>query len=146
MHTRLLTVALVAAIAAPAAAQTGTMTPQTGVTGQTQSMTAAKVTMKVNPTLAATAKITADSAFAIARRSANYGEVSSADLEMKDGRLVYEVKVLNKKKKASEVVVDAMSGEVVKAKMYGGAKARAAHHKENNTLKNAKADSAAKNP
>jgi uncharacterized membrane protein YkoI len=129
-----------AAAAAPAAAQSAS------VTGQVHSHTAAPVSVKVDQTLASTAKVSADSAFAIARAHANNGEVSSADLQMWNGKLVYEVKVLNKDKKASEVIVDAMTGDVVKAKMYGGVKSKVAHHKENKKLLNAKRDSAARNP
>ena len=46
--------------------------------------------------------------------------MSSVDLELKGKRLVYEVKVLNKSKRATEVTIDAMTGEVVKLKRYGG--------------------------
>lgn len=130
MKTSFITLALVAAIAAPVAAQS----------------TAAPVKTKVSPSLAASAKISADSAKAIARATADYGEVSSADLELKGKRLIYEVKVLNKSKRATEVQIDAMTGEVIKDKKYGGLKATAVHHKENKKLLDAKRDSAKKTP
>ena len=133
MKTAIITLALAAAFAAPAAAQTATST-------------AAPVNNKVSASLAASAKISADSAKAIARRTGDYGEVSSADLELKGKRLVWEVKVLNKGKRATEVQIDAMTGEVVKDKKYGGLKATAVHHKENKKLLEAKRDSAKKNP
>jgi uncharacterized membrane protein YkoI len=141
MMKHILTAAALAALAMPAAAQSGT-----GVTGQTQASSAARVDVKVDQSLANTARVSADSAYAIARANANDGEVSSAELETKGGRLIYNVKVLNKSKRASTVHVDAMTGEVVKAKEYGGLKSTLQHHKENKKLLDAKRDSAARNP
>jgi uncharacterized membrane protein YkoI len=129
--------AFVAAIAAPASAQ---------VTGKVQADKAARVDVKVNQSLASSAKITGDSAFALARAHSDNGEVSSAELENSGGRLVYEVHVLNKNKGASTVTVDAMTGEVVDATKHGGLKATKMHHTENKKLLNAKRDSAAKTP
>ena len=82
---------------------------------------------------------------AIARNTAE-GEVSSAELTMEDKRLVYNVKLLTKGKRATEVAVDAMSGEVVKNKELGGLKAALTHRDENKKLLNAKKDSAMKAP
>jgi uncharacterized membrane protein YkoI len=132
--------AFVVAIAAPAAAQNA------NVTGKVQANKAARVDVKVNQSLANSAKISGDSAFALARAYSNNGEVSSAELENSNGRLVYEVHVLNKNKGASTVTVDAMTGEVVDATKHGGLKATTMHHKENKKLLNAKRDSAAKAP
>jgi uncharacterized membrane protein YkoI len=106
---------------------------------------AARVNVKVAQSLASSAKISGDSAFKIARASAtpaDSGEISSADLEMASGRLVYQVKMLLKNKGASEVVVDANTGEVLKDKKYGGLKALVEHHDENRKLLDAKRDSA----
>jgi uncharacterized membrane protein YkoI len=136
----LLAAAFVAAIAAPAAAQSA------AVTGKVQADKAARVNVKVNQSLASSAKISGDSAFALARARADNGEVSSAELENAGGRLVYEVHVLNKNKGASTVTVDAMTGEVVEAEKHGGLKATKMHHTENKKLLNAKRDSAAKTP
>jgi hypothetical protein len=83
---------------------------------------------------------------AIAKVNMDNGEVSSAELKMMDKRLVYDVKVLNKSKRATDVAVDAMTGEVVKDKQYGGLKSTVVHRDENKKLLNAKRDSAAKNP
>jgi uncharacterized membrane protein YkoI len=132
--------AFVAALAAPAAAQNA------NVTGKVQADKAARVDVKVNQSLANSAKISGDSAFALARAYSNNGEVSSAELENSNGRLVYEVHVLNRNKGASTVTVDAMTGEVVDATKHGGLKATTMHHKENKKLLNAKRDSAAKAP
>lgn len=140
MKTHMFALTLTAFAALPLAAQ-GTTTDATP-----HSSTAAHVDIKVNTSLANSVKVSGDSAMAIARRNADWGEVSSAELEMQDKRLVYEVKVLNKSKRATEVVIDAMTGEIVKNKQYGGLKATAVHHKENKKLLNAKRDSTAKNP
>jgi uncharacterized membrane protein YkoI len=139
MKKLIIATALVAAIALPAAGQSST-------TGQVQPNTAARVNVKVNQSLANSAKISGDSAFALARAHADNGEVSSAELENSGGRLIYEVHVLNKNKGASTVSVDAMTGEVVGATRHGGLRATQLHHKENKKLLNAKRDSAAKNP
>ena len=138
MKTHIITLALAAAIATPAAAQT---TPTTGTT-PTQTSSVVKVNSKVDSTVAASVKVRGDSAIALARANADSGEVSSIDLEMKEGKLVYEVKVLNKNKGASEIQIDAMTGEVVKDKKYGGVKAPAVHHQETKKLLDAKRDSA----
>jgi uncharacterized membrane protein YkoI len=141
MNKFIIATAFVAAAALPAAGQ-ATATSN----GQVQPSTAARVDVKVNESLASTAKISGDSAFALARSHADNGEVSSAELKSFDGRLVYDVKVLNKSKRATDVMIDAMSGQVLEAKKRGGLKATEEHHKENKKLLDAKRDSAAKNP
>jgi uncharacterized membrane protein YkoI len=112
--------------------------------GQFKPTEAARVNVKVAESLASTVKISGDSAFAIARTSPDSGQVSSADLEMKEGRLVYQVKMLHGAKGASEVVVDAMTGEILKDKKYGGVKALVEHADENQKLQDAKRDSVEK--
>jgi uncharacterized membrane protein YkoI len=140
MKTGILTLALAAAVAVPAAAQM----PATGAAQTTAN--AVKVNNKVSASLAGSVKVSADSALKIARAAADWGEVSSANLEMKDKQLVYEVKLLNKSKRATEVAVDAMTGAVVKNTQYGGLKATMVHNKENKKLLNAKRDSAKTSP
>jgi uncharacterized membrane protein YkoI len=142
MNKFIIATALMAAVALPAAAQ-ATHTSHGQVT---PASSAARVKINVNQSLASTARISADSAFVLARAHADNGEVSSAELENKGGRLVYEVQVLNKNKGATTVKIDAMSGEVVEAEKHGGLKAPAIHHKENKKLLDAKRDSTAKNP
>jgi uncharacterized membrane protein YkoI len=132
--------ALVAAFAIPAAAQTAT------VTGQVQTSKATKVKVTAAPSLAAQAKVSADSAYAIASAAAENGEVSSAKLETDKGRLVYHINVLNKSKRATEVKVDAMTGAVIEAEKHGGLKATKVHHKQNKKLLQAKRDSVAGKP
>jgi uncharacterized membrane protein YkoI len=125
------------ASASGANAATGQVQPTSGV---------AKVQVKVAPSLANTVKISADSAFALARASNTAGEISSAELEMTDHRLVYQVKMV-KGAGASTVYVDAMTGEVVKDKKFGGLKAAAENQEESKKLYDAKKDSsAAKKP
>ena len=133
---------------APTGAIPAMGSPATGVTsapkpeGQVTPHTAAKVDVKVAESLASTVKISGDSAFAIARTSPDAGEITSADLEMKEGRLVYEIKMVHGKNGASEVHVDAMTGELIKDKKYGGLKAIDTHAAESQKLQEAKADSA----
>jgi uncharacterized membrane protein YkoI len=134
MKTQLITLALVSVVALPAFAQ------------NPHSTQAAKVDIKVSRSLAHSVKVSGDSAMAIAEANADNGEVSSAELKMMDKRLVYDVKVLNKSKRATDVAVDAMTGEVVKDKQYGGLKSTIVHRDENKKLLNSKRDSAAKNP
>lgn len=116
------------------------------VEGQVQPTSGAiKVQVKVDPSLANTAKISADSAFALARASNTAGEISSAELEMTDKRLVYQVKMV-KGAGASTVYVDAMTGEVVKDKKFGGLKAAAENQEEAKKLYDAKKDESKKAP
>jgi uncharacterized membrane protein YkoI len=135
----LLAAAFAAAIATPAVAQSTTLT------GDAQPHKAARVDVEVNEGHASGVRISGDSAFPLARAHADSGEVRSAELEMKDGRLVYEVHVLNKHKRASTVWVDANTAEVLEATEHSGLTARVMHHKEHKKLLNAKRDSAAKN-
>ena len=140
----------------PAAAAPSVTAPSTGVVtaqpapaaaeGQVQPAAGAiKVDVKVDPSLDNTVKITADSAFALARASNTAGEISSAELEMTDKRLVYQVKMV-KGTAASTVYVDAMTGEVVKDKKFGGVKAMVENAEESQKLIDAKKDSTAKKP
>ena len=141
MNKFIIATAFAAAIALPAAGQTAT-----APTHHVQPHAAAKVKIDVAPSLASTARITGDSAYAIARANADSGEVSSANLKTENGRLLYVVQVLNKSKRESTVKVDAMTGDVIEAEQHGGLKSTALHHKENKKLLDAKRDSAAKNP
>ena len=136
MKTGIITLALAAIAAMPAAAQTPTGKAQT--TG-----TAVKVHSEVDATLASSVKVSADSAFRIAHRVTQSAEVSSAELKMDDKRLVYQLKLLNKDGKVIEVDVDAMTAEVVKNKQFGGLKSEVIEEKEQKKLKDAKRDSAA---
>ena len=74
-------------------------------------------------------------------RLACTGEISSAELEMTDHRLVYQVKMV-KGAGASTVYVDAMNGEVVKDKKFGGIKAAVENQEESKKLYDTKRDSA----
>ena len=145
-----------ASVTAPAPSGASSMSPSgvnaacgigasasSGATGQVQPTSGAvKVDVKVAPTLANTVKISADSAFALAKASPDAGEISSAELEMKEKALVYNIKMI-KGAGASVVYVDAMTGEVVKDKKYGGLKASAENDKQLQKLNDAKKDSTA---
>ena len=61
---------------------------------------------------------------------------------MTDHRLVYQVKMV-KGSGASTVYVDAMTGEVVKDKKFGGVKAAVENAEESQKLIDAKKDSSA---
>jgi hypothetical protein len=127
----------------PSGVTAGATNPASAAEGKVSpTASAARVSIHVDSSLASTAKISADSAYALARAAVPGGEVSSADLEMKEGKLVYEVKLITKNKGANEVQVDAMTGAVVKDKRYGGAKALIEHNQENKKLLDAKRDSA----
>jgi uncharacterized membrane protein YkoI len=141
MNKFIIVTGLALTVALPAAGQSATSNGQVVPT-----TTAARVKINVSASLASTVRISADSAFALARANAANGEVSSAELESKAGRLLYEVQVLNRNKGATTVKIDAVSGEVLEAEKHGGLKAPAIHHKENKKLLDAKRDSAAKNP
>lgn len=124
----------------PSGVTAGATNPAAAAEGQVQPTSGAiKVDVKVDPSLANTAKISADSAFALARASNTAGEISSAELEMTDKRLVYQVKMV-KGAGASTVYVDAMTGEVVKDKKFGGLKAAAENQEEAKKLYDAKKD------
>ena len=105
--------------------------------------------VKVDANVASSAKISADSAQAIALAQVQEGgKVNSGELHMEDGKLVYDIRVVpNGKKTARLVRVDAMTGDVVKDKQYGGVKGvvkkHAEHEKEEKSQK-APADSTKK--
>jgi uncharacterized membrane protein YkoI len=133
-------------LSTPSTGVVSTQPAAAGVEGQIQPTSGAiKVDVKVDSSLAKTAKISADSAFALARASNTAGEISSAELEMTDKRLVYQVKMV-KGNAASTVCVDAMTGEVVKDKKFGGVKAMVENAEESQKLIDAKKDSTAKKP
>jgi uncharacterized membrane protein YkoI len=133
-------------LSTPSTGVVSTQPAAAGVEGQIQPTSGAiKVDVKVDSSLAKTAKISADSAFALARASNTAGEISSAELEMTDKRLVYQVKMV-KGNAASTVYVDAMTGEVVKDKKFGGVKAMVENAEESQKLIDAKKDSTAKKP
>jgi uncharacterized membrane protein YkoI len=133
------------AAGASAGSTTGASASASG-TGQIQPTSGnIKVKVKVAESLSSTVKISADSAFALARASNTAGEISSAELEMTDKRLVYQVKMV-KGAGASTVYVDAMTGEVVKDKKFGGLKAAAENQEESQKLYDAKKDSSKKAP
>ena len=136
-----------ASVTAPSPSGVSANAAPSGETGKVQPTSGAtKVDVKVAESLANTVKISADSAFALARASNTAGEISSAELEMTDNRLVYQVKMV-KGNGASTVYVDAMTGEVVKDKKFGGVKAAVENAEESQKLIDAKKDSsAAKKP
>ena len=115
MNRILVVAAAIAAFALPAGAQVAT-------TGQVQPTSGA---VKVE----------------IARARADSGEVSSAKLGTRDGRLVYMVEVLNPRNRETSVVINAMNGRVLEVTKHGGIKSAVKHAKETDKLEDAKEDS-----
>jgi uncharacterized membrane protein YkoI len=105
--------------------------------------------VKVDPNVASSAKISADSAQGIALAQVTEGgKVNSGEMQMEDGKLVYDIHVVpNGKKTARLVRIDAMTGDIVKDKQFGGVKGmvkkHAEHEKEEKSQK-APADSTRK--
>ena len=105
--------------------------------------------VKVDANVANSATVSADSAQAIALAQVQEGgKVNSGELHMEDGKLVYDIRVVPNGKKTSRLVrVDAMTGDIVKDKQYGGVKGvvkkHAEHEKEEKSQK-AAPDSAKK--
>jgi uncharacterized membrane protein YkoI len=97
--------------------------------------------VKVDANVANSAKVSADSAQAIALAQVQEGgKVNSGELHMEDGKLVYDIRVVPNGKKTSRLVrVDAMTGDIVKDKQYGGVKGvvkkHAEHEKEEKSQK-----------
>lgn len=59
------------------------------------------------------------------------GQISSGEMETRDGRTVYQITVLpNEKQTHSKVEVDAYTGEVVNAKQFGGLRGLAGYLRE----------------
>jgi uncharacterized membrane protein YkoI len=149
---RFVVLSLVGLLAAgTAGAQTARDSSHTMKRAGTPDSTSKRVNLKVkvDANVASSAKVSADSAQAIALSQVTEGgKVNSGELHMEDGKLVYDVNVVpNGKKTARLVRVDAMTGEIVKDKQYGGvkgvAKKHAQHEKEEKAQK-APADSVRK--
>ena len=133
--------ALIAVIAGTASAQSDSMRTmkRAGTPDSTSKRVELKV--KVDANVAAAAKVSADSAQAVALAQVpEGGKVNSGELHMEDGKLVYDINVVpNGKKTVRMVRVDAMTGGVVKDTQYGGvkgvAKKHAQHEKEEKAQK-----------
>jgi uncharacterized membrane protein YkoI len=142
---------LLAGIATTARAQSATDSTHTMKRAGTLDSTSKRVNLKVkvDANVASSAKVSADSAEAIALAQVEEGgKVNSGELHMEDGKLVYDVRVVPNGKKSTRLVrVDAMTGEVVKDKQFGGLKGvvkkHAEHEKEEKSQK-APADSTRK--
>lgn len=143
--------ALLAGVATTAQAQSATDSTHTMKRSGTPDSTTKRVNLKVkvDANVANSAKVSADSAQAIALAQVQEGgKVNSGELHMEDGKLVYDIRVVPNGKKTSRLVrVDAMTGDIVKDKQYGGVKGvvkkHAEHEKEEKSQK-AAPDSARK--
>lgn len=134
--TRFVVVSLAGLLVAAgtARAQTATDSTHTMKRAGTADSTSKRVNLKVkvDANVASSAKISADSAQAIALAQVQEGgKVNSGELHMEDGKLVYDIRVVpNGKKTARLVRVDAMTGDIAKDKQYGGLKGTAKKHAE----------------
>jgi uncharacterized membrane protein YkoI len=97
--------------------------------------------VKVDASVASTAKISADSAQMIALAKVDEGgKVNSGELKMEKGKLVYEINVVpNGKNTVRKFNVDAMTGDIVSDRSLGGLNAAVKKHQEHTKEKNAKA-------
>ena len=142
---------LFAGVVGTAHAQTATDSTHTMKRAGTPDSTNKRVNLKVkvDANVASSAKVSADSAQAIALAQVQEGgKVNSGELHMEDGKLVYDIRVVPNGKKTTRLVrVDAMTGEIVKDKQFGGVKGvvkkHAEHEKEEKSQK-APADSTRK--
>jgi uncharacterized membrane protein YkoI len=137
--------------AGTAGAQTATDSTHTMKRAGTPDSSSKRVNLKVkvDANVASSAKVSADSAQAIALAQVTEGgKVNSGELHMEDGKLVYDVNVVpNGKKTARLVRVDAMTGEIVKDKQFGGVKGvvkKHAQHEKEEKAQKAPADSTRK--
>ena len=89
-----------------------------------------KLKVKVASTVASSAKVSADAAEAAAfARVTEGGSVNSGEMQMEDGKLVYDINIVPSGKKTARMIrVDAMTGDVVKDEQYGGVKGVAKKH------------------
>ena len=134
---------LMAASFGTAQAQTARDSTHTMRRAGTPDSTSKRVNLKVkvDANVASSAKVSADSAQGIALAQVQEGgKVNSGELHMEDGKLVYDIHVVPNGKKTSRLVrVDAMTGDIVKDKQYGGikgvAKKHAQHEKEEKSQK-----------
>ena len=142
---------LLAGVVTTTQAQSATDSTRTMKRAGTPDSTSKRVNLKVkvDANVANSAKVSADSAQAIALAQVQEGgKVNSGELHMEDGKLVYDIRVVPNGKKTSRLVrVDAMTGDIVKDKQYGGVKGvvkkHAEHEKEEKSQK-APADSTKK--
>jgi len=146
-----LSLAALLAASATARAQTSTDSVRTMKRAGTSDSTSKRVNLKVkvDANVASSAKISADSAQGIALAQVQEGgKINSGELHMEDGKLVYDINVVpNGKKTARLVRVDAMTGDIVKDKQYGGVKGvvkKHAQHEKEEKAQKAPADSTKK--
>lgn len=125
---------LLASVAMTARAQTATDSTHTMKRAGTPDSTSKRVNLKVkvDANVASSAKVSADSAQGIALAQVQEGgKVNSGELHMEDGKLVYDIRVVPNGKKTTRLVrVDAMTGEIVKDKQFGGVKGVVKKHGE----------------
>ena len=109
--------------------------------------TAHAVQIRGKKSLKAQAKISGDSAMAIARERVPGATVTSGKIERENKKLVYEINLEQPGGKGVEHVwVDATTGDVVKTKHSGGVAGKVQHAQESHRLKSAQKDSTKRTP
>jgi uncharacterized membrane protein YkoI len=109
--------------------------------GAADSMSRVDLQVKVDASVASSAKISADSAQAIALAKVDEGgKVNSGELKMEKGKLVYEINVVpNGKNTVRKFNVDAMTGDIVSDRTLGGLNAAVKKHQQHTKEVKAKA-------
>jgi uncharacterized membrane protein YkoI len=109
--------------------------------------TAHAVRIRGKQSLKAQAKISGDSAMAIARAQVPGATVTSGKIGRENKRLVYEINLEQPGTKGVEHVwVDATNGSVVKTKHTTGVAGKVQHAQESHRLKSAQKDSTKRTP
>ena len=109
--------------------------------------TARAVHIRGKKSLKAQAKISGDSAMAVARARVPGATVTSGKIDRENKRLVYKINLEQPGAKGVERVwVDAMTGQVVNTKHVGGVAGRAGHAVESHRMKAAEKDSTKRTP
>ena len=131
-----LTLALVSAVASGAAAQQAkTATPERAASAQQRS-TRRRAKRETQAQLKAEAKVTEEAARATALAQVPGGKVQESELEREAGKLVYSFDIkVEGKSGVEEVLVDAVTGQVVKREHESAKKERAEARKERREMK-----------
>lgn len=144
--TRLATITVLVAAAPPAVAQTPSTTDASQPPAAAPRGAAGHpVQIKDEHRRMSHAGINGDSAQLIAIARVPGGTVSSGELEEEDGRLVYEITVLERGMRGvSEVEIDAMTGAVRKIERSRGVAGRLTRHQEQEKTEEAREEAAEK--
>jgi uncharacterized membrane protein YkoI len=150
--TATLVAALVGTVAMGARATAAQQMAMRAATGRSAADTAVHTTahavqIRGKKSLKAQAKISGDSAMAVARARVPGATVTSGKIDRENKRLVYKINLEQPGAKGVEHVwVDATTGDVVKTKHSGGVAGKVQHAQESHRLKSAQKDSTKRTP